>query len=245
MSNVFFIKMAGLTIKISSLYPLSKDLCKDYIIEPSENTDIDVCMYEELVKSEFEKSKEPTTLEYSEFICIYRAIAEKLPNFGAFVFHGAAISYKDLAHLFTAPSGTGKSTHILLWRKYLGKSVDIINGDKPIIKVTDSGVFVCSTPWAGKEGWQKNRTLPLDSITFLSRSKEPSILKQTPQSCLNRIMNQVYMPKNPESLGKTLELIDIMLSRVPVYFLGCDISENSVKTAFEGLTKEKYKKTGE
>lgn len=245
MSDVFFIKIAGLTVKITPLYPLSKELCRDYITEPSQSPDIDVCISEKQLRYELEKSKEPTTPEYAEFICIYRAIAEKLPEFNAFVFHGAAISYKNGGYLFTAPSGTGKSTHILLWRRYLGKSVDIINGDKPIIKICDDGIFVCSTPWAGKESWQKNRTVPLFSITFLSRSTVPSISRQIPEKCLNRIMNQIYMPKNAQNLGKTLELIDIMLSRIPIYSLGCDISENSVKVAFEGLTKEEYKKTGE
>ncbi|MBR4723828.1 MAG: hypothetical protein IK072_03760 [Clostridia bacterium] len=245
MGDVFFIKIAGLIIKITPLYPLAKELCRDYIKEPSQSPDIEVCISREKLQYELEKAKEPATPEYAEFLCIYRAIAERLPEFGAFVFHGAAISYKNGAYLFTAPSGTGKSTHILLWRRYLGKAVDIINGDKPIIRIKDNKVFVCSTPWAGKEGWQKNRTVPLFSITFLSRSKKPSISKQIPKNCLNRIMNQVYMPKSAQSLGKTLELIDLMLSRVPVYFLGCDISEQSVKVAFEGLTKEEYKKTGD
>ena len=242
--SVFFIKIAGLTVKISSLYPLSKELCRDYLTEPSQNPDILVNVSKEQLQYELETAKEPTTCEYAEFICIYRAIAEKLPSFGAFVFHGAAISYKDGAYLFTAPSGTGKSTHILLWRKYLGKAVDIINGDKPVIRITDDGILVCSTPWAGKENWQKNRTLPLSAITFLSRSKEPSISQENPANCLKKIMNQIYMPKNSESLAKTLELIDLMLSRIPVYRLGCDISEQSVKVAFEGLTKEEYKKAG-
>ena len=65
-----------------------------------------------------------------------------------------------------------------------------------------------------------------------------------PQDCLKKIMNQVYMPKNAQSLGHTLELIDSLLVHIPVYHLGCDISEKSVKVAFEGLTKEEYKKTG-
>lgn len=244
MADVFFIKIADLTIRISPVYPLSEKLCKDYIEKPSENPDISVYVTKELLQAEFEKAQEPTPPEYAEFLYIYRTIAEKLPEFGAFVFHGAAISYKNRGYLFTAPSGTGKTTHICLWRTYIGRSVDIINGDKPIIKVTDDGIFVCSTPWAGKEGWQKNRILPLSCVTFLERSENPFILQMKARDCLKKIMNQVYMPKNAQSLGHTLELIDRILAYIPVYHLGCDISEKSVKVAFEGLTKEEYKKTG-
>ena len=245
MADVFFIKIAELIVKISPLYPLSQELSKDYITEPCENPDISVSVSKEQIKAELEKAKEPVSPDYAEFLYIYRIIAESLPEFDAFVFHGAAISYKNQGYLFTAPSGTGKSTHIRLWRRYVGKSVDIINGDKPIIKIKDDGVFVCSTPWAGKEGWQKNRTFPLGCVTFLERSKEPFILRIEPQNCLKKIMNQVYMPKNPQNLGRTLELIDRLLAQVPVCSLGCDISEKSVEIAFEGLTKEEYKKTGE
>lgn len=238
--NVFFIKIAELTVKISANYPLPEKLCRDYLCEPTENPDILVSYTMEQLENELKKADEPVSPEYNEFLCIYRAIAEKLPFFGAFVFHGAAISYKDKGYLFTAPSGTGKSTHIRLWREHIGKAVDIINGDKPIIKIKDGGVFVCSTPWAGKEGWQKNRIFPLGCVTFLERSKNPYITQKTPAEYIPQIMNQVYMPKNAGSSARTLELIDKLLTGIPLYTLGCDISENSVKVAFEGMTGEKY-----
>jgi len=240
MENTFFIKIAGLTVKIFALYPTSRELCCDYLTEPVQNPDITVISSCEDISKELKNADEPAKPDYQEFLYIYRKIAEELPKFRAFVFHGAAISYKNKGYLFTAPSGTGKSTHIMLWRKHMGKAVDIINGDKPIIKITDDGIFVCSTPWAGKECWQKNRILPLAAVTLLKRSESPSIVKETPEKFLPRIMNQVYMPKNTESMGYTLELIDTLLSKLPLYTLGCDISENSVKVAFEKLTGEKY-----
>ena len=240
MADVFFIKIAGLIIEISPVYPLSERLCKDYIVKPCENPDISVFVSEEDIKAELERAKEPASPDYAEFLYIYRVIAEKLPEFDAFVMHGAAVSYKNQGYLFTAQSGTGKSTHIRLWREYIGKSVDIINGDKPIIKIENDGVFVCSTPWAGKEGWQKNRIFPLGCVTFLERSKNPYITQKTPAEYIPQIMNQVYMPKNAGSSARTLELIDKLLTGIPLYTLGCDISENSVKVAFEGMTGEKY-----
>jgi len=238
--NVFFIKIAELTVKISAFYTLSEKLCKDYLAEPTENPDISVAITEEQLKESLEKAEEPVPPEYNEFLCIYRTIAEQLPKFGAFVFHGAAVSYKDKGYIFTAQSGTGKSTHIRLWRENIGKAVDIINGDKPIVKITEDGIFVCSTPWAGKEGWQKNRIFPLGCVTFLERSKNPYIEKKSPEDCISQIMNQIYMPKDADSMAQTLELIDRLLGGVPLYTLGCDISENSVKVAFEAMTGEKY-----
>ncbi|MBQ9545440.1 MAG: hypothetical protein IJV00_09980, partial [Clostridia bacterium] len=70
--------------------------------------------------------------EYTEFIALYEPLARFMPSHGGFVFHGACVSFEKGGYLFTAPSGTGKTTHIRLWRNYLGGNVDIVNGDKPI-----------------------------------------------------------------------------------------------------------------
>lgn len=64
--------------------------------------------------------------------------------------HGAVVAWKDQGYLFTAPSGTGKSTHLALWKKYLGDQAEVINGDKPFLKVMEDEVWVYGTPWAGK-----------------------------------------------------------------------------------------------
>ena len=112
--------------------------------------------------------------EYLETLVLLRKIAEELPDRDTFLMHGAVISWKDNAYMFTAPSGTGKSTHISLWRKYLGEGVQSINGDKPFLSVSDTEVRAYGTPWAGKERWQHNTSAPLKGICILSQAKENS-----------------------------------------------------------------------
>lgn len=79
-----------------------------------------------------------------------------------FIHTWAAITYKNYAYIFCAPSGTGKTTHISLWKKFLGKDVGIINGDKPFLSFENENgqnrITVCGSPWAGKKLWQKNRS---------------------------------------------------------------------------------------
>ena len=91
--------------------------------------------------------------------------------------HGAVVAWKNQGYLFTAPSGTGKSTHLALWKKYLGDQAEVINGDKPILKVTEDEVWVYGTPWAGKEQWQVNKKVALKGICFLERGEKNSIQK--------------------------------------------------------------------
>ncbi len=240
MQDTFFIKIAEITIKISTHFPLTKALCKDFLIDEVKNPDIDVFANLEEIEADMNNAEEESTMDYSEFICIYRKIAEQLPSFGACVFHGASISYDNKGYLFTAQSGTGKSTHIKLWRQFFGKDVDIINGDKPIIKVTDDKILICSTPWAGKENWKKNRIFPLSGIAFLERSSKSFSEPMLPKDSLNKVINQVYLPKNPIALADTLTIVDKFLSKVPLYKLGCDISEEAVKVSFETLTNKNY-----
>ena len=173
---------------------------------------------------------------YAESLCIYRSIAEQLPLFNRFLFHGAAISYADKGYLFTAPSGTGKTTHILQWRKYLGEAVRIVNGDKPILAVENGSATVYGTPWAGKENFQRNRSVPLAGICFVQQGKQNSICRIETAECLMRLMRQVYLPKSEAAAARTLELLDQLVRCVPLYLLTCDISEQAVQCSFEMMT---------
>lgn len=208
--------------------------CEDYKSDYDE-ADIEVCTNdEEILKEKMLVPNAP--VEACESLCIYREIAEKLPFYDRFVFHGAAIEHQGNAYLFTAPSGTGKTTHINLWRKNLGNKVNIINGDKPIVELAENTV-VYGTPWAGKEGYQRNVSAPIKAVCILKQSKSNSIIRLGIGDALNGVIKQVYMPKNPESLAKTLSLIGRFLENVPVYLLQCDISDEAFQIAYNEMTK--------
>ncbi len=55
--------------------------------------------------------------------------------------HGAVVSWKQEGYIFTAPSGTGKTTHVRLWKEHLGPDVEIINGDKPVLEVGEDEII--------------------------------------------------------------------------------------------------------
>lgn len=229
----FNILLSDLNVQIKSQYDYMAQFCKDYISHQS-IVHINACADESSILKE--KQAVPTApIEICESLCIYRAIAEQLPKFDRFVFHGAAIEYEGGAYLFTAPSGTGKTTHIKLWRKHLGDKVNIINGDKPIVCV-DETVTIYGTPWAGKEGYQRNAKAPLKAICILKQGKENNIIRLKPNEAINHLMRQVYLPQNNEALSKTLELLSVLIEQTPVYLLECDISEQAFKTSFNEMT---------
>ncbi len=228
------ILLADLKINIEHKYDYISYLCKDYI---SQSDTPDIIAKADNAAILKEKELVPSApIESCESLCIYRAIGEQLPHFDRFVFHGAAIEYGGNAYLFTAPSGTGKTTHINLWKQYLGDKVDIINGDKPIIKAGNIST-VYGTPWAGKEGYQRNTSAPLKAICILKQGKENKITKLELAEAVNHLMRQVYLPSDPSALSKTLELLGTVIENTPVYILECDISKEAFETSFNQMAK--------
>lgn len=232
----FNMRIADLDVSVQSKYKFTYDLCNQYISE--NGGDVIAAATEEEIKKE--TLLVPGTIpEYAESICIYRNLADKLPLLDRIVFHGAVITYNDDAYLFTAPSGTGKTTHIKLWRQYLGKCVDIVNGDKPILHITDT-VTAYGTPWCGKEGFQKNRKATLKGICVITRGTDNKTERLSGDKALEYIMRQVYFPNEPQAVLKTLSLIDKLIKTVPCFICSVDMSENAVKSTFEALTNKKY-----
>lgn len=228
------ILLSNLKISINHQFDFMQSFCKDYLSQFDE-CDISATATPESVQKE--KEMVPAApIEMCESLCIYRSIAEQLPQFNRFVFHGAAIEYDNMAYLFTAPSGTGKTTHINLWKKNLGSKVDIINGDKPIIHISDNTI-VYGTPWAGKEALERNASAPLKAICILKQAKQNNIIRLSKSEAIAHLMRQVYMPHNAVALSKTLELLGDLIEKTPVYILQCDISDEAFYTSFNEMTK--------
>lgn len=233
---------ADLCIGIESNYETTKKFCSAYLSKEDETEVFSVSSSLEEIEAEDDKlSGVNYPMNYLETLAVLRKIAEKFPFYQRFLMHGATISFEGKAYMFTALSGTGKSTHIKLWRRFLGEQVQIINGDKPFLWVKDTEeVEIFGSPWAGKEKWQRNTSAPLSGICFLKRGTENRIREMKPEECLSLLMKQVYLPADGNAVGATLELLDRMLKIVPLYVLECDMSEQAVKTSFEAMTGLDY-----
>ena len=91
-----------------------------------------------------------TSLTESEYMYTGFAFSDRLTELGGAVLHGSAIAYDNQGIVFSANSGTGKSTHSNLWKKRFGSKVTIVNDDKPAIRFYDGIPYIFGTPWSGK-----------------------------------------------------------------------------------------------
>ncbi len=222
------IKVAGVVFDIKNMYPYAERAAKDYLTD--EQADCLIEITEEQIAKAGEKSPDFSPV-YNEWLEIHRQVCRYFEERDGIMMHGAVISYEGAAYMFTAPSGTGKTTHVKQWQKLCGNKVGIINGDKPIIRLIDGKYFAYGTPWCGKEHFNENTCLPLRGIAILSRAEENSIERVDAAKCLKQLLNQVYIHKTPECVANTLDFIDKMFAAVPIYSLKCNISVEAAELA--------------
>ena len=231
----FNINIAELNVRMICKFPYSKRLCSDFITE-SDFADITVHVSDEEIAHEQANYAEGLFSDgYCEGICLYRAIAERLPEFDSFVFHGAAVNINGHGVVFAAPSGVGKSTHVSLLLENYPENVSVINGDKPIIRFAGDKWQVFSAPWAGKEGWKENTSAPLRAVVLLERSESNFIEEIAPERHFEAIVRQVYIPRTSVGQILTFDLIDEMSKSVKFFRLGCNISNNAAETSYNAL----------
>ena len=176
---------------------------------------------------------------YLETLAVYRKIADCLLSCDTLLFHGSVIAVDGEGYLFTAKSGTGKSTHTRLWREYFGERAVMVNDDKPLLRITDSGVTAYGTPWDGKHRLSTNTAVPLKGICILARDTTNHIEQAESHAAYPLIVQQTNRSLSADGMKQTLSLIDRMLNVVPVYRLGCNMDIEAARVAYEGMNRLK------
>lgn len=230
-------QLAGICVEINHIFPYFSELAAKY--QTDETPELSITVTEADIASERNaEDAEAMADGYLESLAIYRKLCEKFIDRDILLFHSAAIRMDGKAYLFTAPSGTGKSTHIKLWRKRFGKAVGIINGDKPLISVTKEEIRAWGTPWDGKEHWSANVSAPIGGICLLSRGEENSISRVDAGEALSQLFSQTYRPQTPEGMHKTVQLLAEIAQRVPFWHLKCNMSTEAAEIACAAMRGE-------
>ena len=231
MAERFHVEIAGMKFCVSTLYEYSKRWMSKYIIEDegehfiqTTQEDID---YERVLISESEESVNQNLINtpdhYLESIAVLRKMADYISEHNRVLLHGSTIAINGKGYIFTALSGTGKSTHTALLRKLHGENAVMVNDDKPFVHVAEDKIYVCGSPWMGKHMLGNNMIVPLEGIFFLRRSEENVLTKLSPDAALTLLMTQCHRPQQPEKLMCTLDILDQILTRVPLYDFGCNM----------------------
>lgn len=204
----------------------------------------------EEVELVFPGNDEFRNLGQAEFWCLLQETAGALLAYDCCIFHAAAFIWKGKAWLFTAPSGTGKSTQYRNWKKKYGKEVEILNGDKPVLSLQkDGSILVCPSPWRGKERYGSFRTAPLGGIVYLEQGNENRISFLHSSESIPILFSAFWgRPEDEDKILKMSRITEALVQRYPVWKLvntGDTTSVELAKIAFEGWMAEDGNKRSE
>ena len=217
-------KIADRVVEIHSLYYEVHTYCAGY--QTDETAEYSVTVSQEDIAFEREKSACEDKLQgiparhfpdsYLEKLAVYRKIAEQMTAFDTILFHGSCIAVDGMGYLFTAKSGTGKSTHTQLWREYFGDRAVMVNDDKPLIHIGANDVTVYGTPYNGKHRRGSNLSVPRKAVCMLERAERNRIEPISKAAAFFR-----SVPTGPPYLPHILKRIakEKNISQVKVYRL--------------------------
>lgn len=186
--------------------------------------DIFVSVTPEVVERERRLEGDEFSREYLECMSVYREFCEQALFYDVLFFHASAVALDGNAYLFTGPSGIGKSTHARMWRKAFGKSVLMINDDKPLLRFRPDGVYAYGTPWDGKHHLNTDIRLKVKGVCILEQASWNEIRRVSFPESHDMILSQAFHTENWDHRQAVKKMINLLLNRVPVYRLKCTAS---------------------
>ncbi|MBE5743448.1 MAG: hypothetical protein E7358_01870 [Clostridiales bacterium] len=229
--------IAGVLISVEYKYSYTQKMFEKYEYLGSNLPEVEICVTDKEIENE--RSQMPNEpLFYLENLAILRKVMKVLLfDYNAMLFHGSSIKVGGKGYVFTAPSGTGKSTHTSILKEFLGDELTYINDDKPILKIEGDSVVVYGSPWNGKHCLGENISAPLDAICLIIRAENNRVEKVEPFNFLKFLFEQSMGFSDEETAEKVLEILSVIIEKIKFYKVYCNKDISAGKCSFEGIMK--------
>ena len=242
-----YYSIAGLTVKIENCTGRTEKQARAYLCDcqsEEQNADITISVSSERIQRAVEKHPELSEQDW-QYMLSGDDFYVGLLSYGGILLHSSCVVVDDVAYAFSADSGVGKSTHTQLWLKHFGDRAHILNDDKPAIRCVDGVMCACGTPWSGKYDYSTPEIVPLGGICFIERSDTNHIEKASVKDAAFNIFSQTIRKLRPSNMEKLLDVIENIFSQVPLYTLGCNISDEAVEVAYGAMKRDLKELTNE
>jgi hypothetical protein len=242
--EAFTIEIAGLVVRVQPLFQSTREYCRPYLTDKDPVFFVDVTtedLFFEQMMLEREAVEEGLKIRkfkdpFLERATIQRKVADRLLSQNTLMLHGSTVSVDGKAYLFTAPCGTGKSTHTRLWRELFGDRAVMVNDDKPFLQITRDRVLAYGSPWSGKHGLATNVCVPLQGICFLHRGTENMIGPIEPQRGIAVLRHQLHAPTDNLLQQQSLVLLDMLAEKVPLWEMSCNKEPDAAKVSYSAMS---------
>ena len=238
--EAFTLEVAGLAAQVQPMFFSTREYCRPYLTQREPEFFIEVTG-EELIRQQAALDREADeeglrrrkfTDPFLERTVIQEKIAGQLLERNTLLLHGSTVAVDGQAYLFTAPCGTGKSTHTRLWRELFGQRAVMVNDDKVFLQLRRDDVWAYGSPWTGKHGIGNNISAPLKGICFLRRGTENRIQKAEPQKWLPELIHQSFLPEE-----RYLPLVFQLAQRIPLWEMSCTKDPQAAAIAYEAMSR--------
>lgn len=228
--------IAGLRVDIKNMTGRTGKQAQPYISkdQSEKNVDIVIDVTPERVEAAKEAHPELNSDDW-EYMLTGQDFYTALIGYNGILLHSSCIAVDGTAYAFSADSGTGKSTHTALWLKHFGERAHMVNDDKPAIRIIDGKVYACGTPWSGKYDYSTPELVPLAGICFIERSEENHIERAETSKAIYNIFAQTVRKIGAQRMEKLMEVLDNIFKLVPIWQLGCNISDEAVLTSYNAM----------
>lgn len=152
--------------------------------------------------------------------------------------HASLVRCDGKGYAFIAKSGTGKSTQVSMWLRYI-ENCDLMNDDNPIVRVIDNQVFIYGSPWSGKTPCYRQVKAPLGAITRIDRALENSIEKLPPIEAFASFLPSCSTMKWDKDIFNAIcNTVTKVVELVGIYTLHCLPNEEAARVCHAAVTKE-------
>ena len=227
-------EIAGLKIEMNPQHPRLARQSETYKSNGNPVIQISPEQNEKLCKKIYNQSPEDI-----EYILSSAEFCREIISHGRFFLHASAVVLDGEAYLFSAPSGTGKSTHTALWLRSFEGSY-ILNDDKPVIEPKTEGVTVWGTPFAGKTDLQVNRGVPLRAVCFLKQGNENSITRIDSERAIALTLNNTYRPKNSDNMKLLLDMIGRVVETADIFEMSCTDDPKAAEMSYNAMKGKRF-----
>lgn len=232
--------VAGLNVTFET-FGRTLEQAEAYRCQPCQQVDI------ALQTAEIKRRREALMAKYTDFtedLAEYLATGmyfyQELLKFDGLRLHSSAVVADGEAYLFTADSGTGKSTHTGLWLQLFGPRAWMLNDDKPAMRLIDGRWYAFGTPWSGKHDISRNTGVPLVGIAVLERGEKNEIEPFGGMAAIEVLMRQMNRPKAAQSRILLLKLMDKLITQVPIWKLRCNMDLQAAVVSYEAMSGKKF-----
>ena len=149
------------------------------------------------------------------------AFAFSSSRFQTVLMHASLVRQNGYGYAFIAKSGTGKSTQVSMWLRYL-PGCDLMNDDSPIVRIIDNQAYIYGSPWSGKTPCYRNTKAKLGAITQIDRATANSVEPLAPIQAFTTLLPACSSMKwDVDIYHHSCDTITKLLETTGIYTLHC------------------------